>query len=711
MTEGLSLEELAAKPVTELAAIGETKARGLAQMGIENLNDLLSTYPRRYLDRREQRTIAQLKPGAKAMVLAQVRRVTSRRTRNRRQLTVVEVSDSSGLLTVTFFNQGWRAKQLPEGTEAVFFGECTSYRGSLQMTNPVVDLIGDQTGRIVAIYPQSDKARVSSLEISKAIAETLRRSQSRGFADPVPKVWRDRFGLADRTDAINSIHRPDSMKAKEVARQRLVFDELLRIQIPLIMRKAALEANQKGPSHVVDGPLRARFTSALPFVLTGAQKRAITEISDDLMKRPPMHRLLQGDVGSGKTLVAAEALLMAVDGSHQGALMAPTEVLAEQHLRSLRQLLEGLEVDDPSVLSGRRPLHVELLTGSLGAAQRRKVHAGMVDGSVDIVVGTHALISEGVTFASLGLVVVDEQHRFGVEQRAALREVGRSLRGHEPDVLVMTATPIPRTAAMTVYGDLDVSVLDELPPGRQPIETYLMRTEDEVADVWEAVRAQVASRRQAYVVCPLVKESERVEVRSVEQTFEDLETGPLEGLRLGLLHGRMSSAEKESTMSDFRSGLVDVLVATTVIEVGVDVPNATVMVVLDAQQFGIAQLHQLRGRVGRGSHSSLCYLVSDAEGDAEKRLMALVDSSDGFFLAEVDLDLRGEGTLMGGRQTGMNDLKLASLRRDKEWVAKARKAALGLVADDPELGEHADLLGEVQQVVGSDEQWEFLFRD
>jgi ATP-dependent DNA helicase RecG len=711
VTQGLSLDDLAAKPVTELVGIGEAKARGLAQMGIENLSDLLSTYPRRYLDRRDQRTIAQLKPGDKAMVLAEVRRVSTRRTRNRRQMTVVEVADDSGWLTITFFNQGWRSKQLPEGTEAVFFGACSAYRGSMQMTNPVVDLIGDQTGRIVAIYPQSEKAKVSSLEINKAVAETLRRAEIRGFADPLPVVWRQKFGLTDRTDAVNSIHRPESMNAKETARQRLVFDELLRIQIPLVMRKAELEANQKGPKHVVDGPLRERFNANLPFVLTAAQKRVIAEIAVDLRRRPPMHRLLQGDVGSGKTLIAAEALLMSVDGGHQGAIMAPTEVLAEQHFRSLSQLLDGLEVDDPTVLSGRRPFRVELLTGSLAAAQRRKVHAGMVGGTVDLVVGTHALISEGVTFASLGVVVVDEQHRFGVEQRAALREVGRSLRGHEPDVLVMTATPIPRTAAMTVYGDLDVSILDELPPGRQPIVTRWMRSADQELEVWDAIRSATAAGRQAYVVCPLVEDSERVDMRSVERTFEELRGGPLEGLRLGLLHGRMASDEKDRVMAAFRDRELDVLVATTVIEVGVDIPNATVMAILDAQQFGIAQLHQLRGRVGRGSHESVCYLVSDAEGDAEARLKALVDSTDGFLLAEVDLELRGEGTLMSGRQSGVSDLKLASLRRDKQWVVRAREAALGLVAEDAELSGHQDLLAEVKQVVGNDEQWQFLFKD
>lgn len=708
---GLSLADLEAKSITDLVGIGDAKASGLAQMGVENLLDLLSTYPRRYLDRRKQLSISELNEGSRAMVMATVDRVQLRRTRNRRQMVVLDISDGSGSMTVTFFNQGWRAKQLPEGTEAVFFGQCDSYRGGLQLTNPIVDLIGDQTGRIVAIYPQSDKAKVSSVLIAKAVAETLRRAANRGFLDPLAADIRKHYGLLDRTTALNGIHRPESMDVQKSSRDRLVFDELLRIQLPLVMRKASLEAHLLGPDHNTDGILRERFRSSLSFDLTGAQQRTITEIAKDLDQRAPMHRLLQGDVGSGKTLVAAEMLVMAVDGRHQGAIMAPTEVLAEQHYRSLLELFGDLEVDDPTTIQGTRPLRVELLTGSLGAAQKRKVHAGMVSGSVDVVVGTHALISVGVTFASLGVVVVDEQHRFGVEQRSALREIGRSLHGHAPDVLVMTATPIPRTAAMTVYGDLDVSVLDEMPPGRQPIKTKWAQTPDDEAKVWNVVRSEVAAGRQVYVVCPLVEESSKVEMSSAEQTLEALRAGELEGLKLGLLHGRMSSADKEAVMSAFRTGDLDVLVATTVIEVGVDVPNATVMVILDAQQFGIAQLHQLRGRVGRGTHASHCFLVSDFEGEAEERLKALVGSNDGFELAEIDLDLRGEGTIMGGRQSGMNDLKLASLRRDREWVRKAREVALAIVAEDPRLERHKALLDEVTVTLGEDEQQEFIFRD
>jgi ATP-dependent DNA helicase RecG len=441
----------------------------------------------------------------------------------------------------------------------------------------------------------------------------------------------------------------------------------------------------------------------------------IAEMLADLGQEQPMHRLLQGDVGSGKTVVAVSALLVAVEGGHQGALMAPTEVLAEQHHLGVTEMLRGFTVpdDDAGTLLSERPLRVELLTHRTSATARREILAGLESGVVDIVIGTHALIQEGVGFHSLGVVVIDEQHRFGVEQRAALRDAGTE--GAVPDVLVMTATPIPRTAAMTVYGDLDVSVLDELPPGRTPVHTEWLRSEPGQLDqaesgVWEKVRAEVEAGRQGYVVCPLIEESDKLEVRSAEETFEQLSLGPLEGLRLGLLHGRVPAAEKEEVMDRYRAGEIQVLVATTVIEVGVDVPNATVMVILDADRFGIAQLHQLRGRVGRGADRSHCYLVGEgATDDGTARLEALVETTDGFALAEVDLDLRGEGTIMGERQKGRNDLTLASLRRDRKWVAEAREEAFALVDADPTLAANEALRDEVELFLG-DEDAEFLMK-
>ncbi len=735
------LSQLARLPVTELSGLGPKAAEGLAQaFEVETVLDLLTHYPRRWIDRTNEARIRDLRPGDEAMVVAEVRRVSSRRTRGRppRTLVTVDVSDDSGHLKVTFFNQGWRERQLPAGTQCVLFGKVDTYQGSLQMTNPVVDLLGDQTGRFVPVYPQSEKVRVTSQDVGKWMAEVLERAGT--FAEPLPDWVCDDHELIDRTRAFHGIHRPDGWPEVTTARKRLVFDELLRIQLALILRKRALERVTKGITHEVASPdgegptLLADFHARLPFPLTGAQERVIAEITDDLAGPHPMHRLLQGDVGSGKTVVALSALLVAVQGGHQGALMAPTEVLAEQHHLGIRALLEGLTVDDGgTTLLGDRPVAVELLTARATPTERRRILAGLADGTVDLAVGTHSLIQETVTFRSLGALVVDEQHRFGVEQRAALRERGAG--DATPDVLVMTATPIPRTAAMTVYGDLDVSILDEMPPGRTPITTHWVRTdppEGEADDigpspaaenhldgtdpedaVWAAVRGAVAEGRQVYVVCPLIEESDKLEVRSAQETFDRLTwqpAGELASLRVELLHGRMPSAEKEGVMGRFRRREVDVLVATTVIEVGVDVPNATVMVVLDADRFGIAQLHQLRGRVGRGAHASTCYLVgAGATEDGAARLEALVASTDGFELAEVDLDLRGEGTLMGERQKGRTDLKLASLRRDREWVAKAREVAIALIDADPELADSPLLADEVALFLGDEEQ-DFLLK-
>jgi ATP-dependent DNA helicase RecG len=572
-----------------------------------------------------------------------------------------------------------------------------------------VDLIGDRTGRIVPIYPQSEKAGLSTWEIGDWVGEALRRSQVRGLLDPVPGWVLDRFDLIARPEAFAGIHAPDSMAHRDVARRRLVLDELLRVQLALVQRKRHIERTTRGIAHRVDGPLADAFVARLPFDLTDDQRAAIAEIGHDLAAPHPMHRLLQGDVGSGKTVVAVSTLLAAVQGGYQGAFMAPTEVLAEQHAQGIRELLLGVEVpDDGSTLFAARPVRVELLTNRVGAGDRRRILAGLAAGQVDLVIGTHALIQEGVEFRALGAVVIDEQHRFGVEQRAALRD--KSAGGAVPDVLVMTATPIPRTAAMTVYGDLDVTVIRSLPAGRQPITTQWVRGDADEEAMWDAVRGEVASGRQAYVVNPLIEESEKLEVRSAEETYARLEAGELAGLRLGLLHGRLGSADKEATMHQFRDGRLDVLVATTVIEVGVDVPNATAMVVLDADRFGIAQLHQLRGRVGRGSERSWCYLVSRSDTpEAEARLGALVETTDGFALAEVDLELRGEGTIMGERQKGRNDLKLASLRRDREWVERARDVAFAIVDGEGGLEAHADLLDEVALFLDEDDQ-EFLLK-
>jgi len=704
----LTLRDLAEMPVSRLRGVGEKKEKSLAAAEIRTVLDLVQHYPRRHLDRTREAKIADLQKGDEATVFGEVRSSSTRQLRGRRTLTEVVIGDGGHQLTLTFFNQRWREKQLQPGMTLMVHGKCDFFRGNRQMTGPVVDLVGNQTGRIIPVYPQSEKSGLLTRDLQTFIEEALARASVRGFADPLPDAVLDRFDFVTRNAAIKGIHNPETMTEKDEARRRLVFDELLRVQLELVRRKRRIERETAGLSHSVDGELVDRFHERLPFPLTGAQQRAIREIGADLALERPMHRLLQGDVGSGKTVVAVTALFAAVQGGHQGALMAPTEVLAEQHHLGVTSMLGDLMVPDPSTLMGDRPLRVELLTNRVGAGDRRKILADLVTGKVDIVIGTHALIQDKVEYASLGVVVIDEQHRFGVEQRAALRDKG-DVRA-APDVLVMTATPIPRTAAMTVYGDLDVSVLDELPPGRTPIDTTWARTEDETAEVWSTVRDEVAGGRQAYVVCPLIGESEALDVRSATETHEELSGGELHDLRLALLHGQMPSVEKAEVMERFRSGDIDVLVATTVIEVGVDVPNATVMVVLDADRFGIAQLHQLRGRVGRGDAASRCFLVGDpTTGDGEARLEALVASTDGFALAEVDLDLRGEGTIMGERQKGRNDLRLASLVTDREWVGVARDVATEIIDDDPELEGHPGLDDEIALLLGDDEA-EFLMK-
>ncbi|MGH9154695.1 MAG: ATP-dependent DNA helicase RecG [Acidimicrobiales bacterium] len=697
------LNRLAGIPVTDLAGVGPKTAVGLADMGIETVLDLVTHYPRRYIDRTQQARIRDLAVGTEAMVLGTVRKVEVRRTQNRRTLVQMDVFDGSAYLRCTFFNQPWRARQLPVGTEVVLFGKLELYRDRRQMSNPVVDLVGNRTGRIVPIYPQSEKAGLTTWDLGGLVAEALERAGE--FADPLPARFRDEFKLAGRTWAFAQIHAPESMGAVTTARTRLAFDELLRLQVALVLRKRALERDARAIRHTVGGPLVTRFRAELPFALTGAQQRADAAIAADLAGPHPMHRLLQGDVGSGKTVVALTALLTAVDGGHQAALMAPTEVLAEQHFWGVRSLVEGLVVDDEATLAGTRPLRVDLLTNRTSAPDRERLRTGLLEGRVDVLIGTHALLTEGVAFRQLGVVVIDEQHRFGVEQRAALRG-----KGDDPDVLVMTATPIPRTAAMLVYGDLDLTVLDESPPGRAPVTTVWARSPAEEEQAWQRVRDQVAEGRQAYVVCPLVEDSERVQARAATAEYERLATDRLAGLRLGLLHGQLPAKEKEAVMAAFRRGEVDVLVATTVIEVGVDVANATVMVIEDADRFGMAQLHQLRGRVGRGEAASWCHLLSEGSTpDAEERLAAMVRTTDGFELAEVDLDLRGEGSILGTRQKGRNDLKLASLRRDRALVVKAREVAFALVDEAPTLAVHPVLADELSLLVDDDEA-AFLFK-
>ncbi len=700
-----------------LESVSERRAENLAKFGVDSVLDLLTTYPRRYIDRTRQADVSDLVVGDEAAVLATVQSARSRRSKQGRAVVDVVVRDDTGRLAVVFFNQPWRAKQLEQGTEAIFFGKVGEYRGTRQMVNPVVDVVagmspGRRTLRILPVYPASAKSNLTSWEISTFVEEALSRAGE--LVDPLPAEWQAELELWGRTAAFGAIHVPESLDVVAPARRRLVFDELFRLQLALVLRRRAFEVNARALHHdvspreitgAVSGTLVARFLSGLPYQLTTAQRQALAVIVADMAGPFPMHRLLQGDVGSGKTVVAVAALLAAVQSGHQGALMVPTEVLAEQHFSAVRALLGDLE--GPGGMAGG-DVRVELLTSKVKGRARTTVLEGLRYGGVGLVVGTHALLTEEVAFRSLGCVVIDEQHRFGVEQRATLRSKGSD---GDPDLLVMTATPIPRTAAMVIFGDLDLTTLDELPPGRIPVHTTWLPGDlpNTGAQAWDRVRSEVAAGHRAFVVCPLVEGSVRVEAKSATEEFERLATGELAGLKVGLMHGQMGSAAREEVMDQFRSGALEVLVATTVIEVGVDVPQATVMVVESADRFGIAQLHQLRGRVGRGADASWCYLLGGEEGN--ERLAAVAASTNGFDLAEEDLRLRGEGTLLGARQKGQSDLRLASLSDagDLALLEEARRVAEVLVGQDPVLEAHPDLADEVKLLLSADEG-EYLFK-
>lgn len=731
MVESLRpLAALAEVTVDRLRNIGEKRTAALAEIGITNVFDLLTWYPRRYIDRTKQVDLSDLTVGDEAAVFGEVTKCRSSRTKNGKAMVSLEVKDGPHALGVVFFNQAWRERQLPVGTQAMFFGKVGEYRDRRQMTNPVVDIIvgtlsedrdPGRVGRVVPIYPASGKAGLTSWEMGGFIDESLRRAGQ--LVDPLEVTHREALSLVDRSTAMHNIHLPGELADVAPARRRLAFDEFWRLQLLLALRRKRLEESATGIAHQIhdadllvtpgetlgpDDTLLKRFIAQHRFALTGAQRRVLLEIANDLRNVLPMHRLLQGDVGSGKTLVALAAMLGVRGGGHQSALMAPTEVLAEQHASSLQRDLRGLTIRDDAVLGGEREIAVRLLTGSTKTKERQAILEGVATGAIDILVGTHSLLNDELRFQSLGLVIIDEQHRFGVEQRAKLRENAKahSLVGADPDLLVMTATPIPRTAAMVVFGDLDISTIDEMPVGRLDIQTTWADTEDKVNDCWNLVRAEVASGHRAYVVCPLVEGSSKIEAASATEERTRLATGELRGLSVGLLHGQMKPEEKEIVMEQFRNGEIQVLVATTVIEVGVDVPEATVIVIEDAWRFGLAQLHQLRGRVGRGSDQSFCYLLGPAPSvDSAIRLGALVGSTDGFALAEIDLALRGEGTLLGARQRGRSDLILASLQDDLDLLEAAREVANQMVASN----QLAGMEDELRLFVDEDEAT-YLFR-
>ena len=697
-----TLSELRERPVTELPGVGPRIAAALKELGVQSLADLISHYPSRHEDLSNVKRISEVRVGEKATVVGRVvgLRPVGKPVRGRSPGFSVQLYDGTGYLSATVWGRAWLQNQLVNDTKVVVSGEVQSRYG-IQLAAKSVEVVDDyasngdpqspHAGRFVPIYPVNKgiQARRMRTLIHRALDEAGR------VLDPLPAEVIERHGLASLHDAIGEIHFPTGKAHLKAAMHRLIFHELFLIQTALAARKARTERTETGARHIGDGRLLNPFLKALPFGLTGAQERVVAEVLEDMRREKPMRRLVQGDVGSGKTVVAVAALLSAVESGGQGALMAPTEVLAEQHYLSVSAALAGLPVD---VIS---------LTGSQGAAERREALARVASGDADIVIGTHALIQKGVEFHDLSFVVVDEQHRFGVGQRMVFKEKGTT-----PDTLVMTATPIPRTLSLTLYGDLEVSLIDELPPGRKPVETSIVEVPERV-EAYEAVREELDNGQQAYVICPLVEESEALEdVRAAEELYDELVEEIYPERRVGLLHGRMKADEKRAVMAAFRAGEIEVLVATVVVEVGVDVPNASAIIIEGAERFGLSQLHQLRGRVCRGLHPPKCFLIGTPKtDDARSRLDALVEHQDGFKLSEVDLQIRGEGTLFGSRQSGMRDLKVASLLRDIEVLVEARREAFELVAVDPTLKrpDHRPLRREIREQLGTDVEW--LFRE
>ncbi|MEU9444225.1 ATP-dependent DNA helicase RecG [Streptomyces sp. NPDC048304] len=698
------------------SVLGPATAKVMAEhLGLHTVGDLLHHYPRRYEERGQLTRLAELPMDEHVTVVAQVADArlhtfaSAKAPRGKGQRLEVTITDGSGRLQLVFFGNGVHKphKELLPGTRALFAGKVSVFNRRLQLAHPAYELLrgdGEETveawaGALIPIYPAT--AKLESWKIAKAVQTVLPTAQE--ALDPLPAALREGRGLVPLPEALLKIHRPHTKADIADARARLKWDEAFVLQVALARRRHADTQLPAVPRKPRPDGLLAAFDDRLPFTLTEGQRKVSEEIFDDLATEHPMHRLLQGEVGSGKTMVALRAMLAVVDAGGQAAMLAPTEVLAQQHHRSITEMMG--ELAEGGMLGGaEHATKVVLLTGSMGAAARRQALLDLVTGEAGIVIGTHALIEDKVQFHDLGLVVVDEQHRFGVEQRDALRGKGKQ----PPHLLVMTATPIPRTVAMTVFGDLETSVLDQLPAGRSPIGSHVVPAADKphfLARAWERVREEVASGHQAYVVCPRIGDEEDDPKKSgrkkspeddaekrpplaVLDVAEQLGRGPLQGLRVEVLHGRMHPDDKDAVMRRFAAGETDVLVATTVIEVGVNVPNATVMVIMDADRFGVSQLHQLRGRVGRGSAPGLCLLVTEMPeaSAARQRLNAVAATLDGFELSRIDLEQRREGDVLGQAQSGArSSLRVLAVIEDEEVIAEARAEATALVAADPEL--------------------------
>ncbi|HEU5319111.1 MAG TPA: ATP-dependent DNA helicase RecG [Chloroflexota bacterium] len=669
-------------PITDLTGVGPKSAAALEKLGVATVSDLLYHLPRRHLDRRSIARIANLLPSQEATILASVWQVQTKRSPvQRRLITDAILQDETGYCHAVWFNQPYLARTLSRPGRVLFTGRVEiALGGGPQLASPEFEFEAEEqlgAGRLVPFYPKTEG--LSDKQLRAWVRDALEATRQSLF-DPVPARVREAEGLLSLREALAQAHFPDDEETLQRAVRRLAFDEFLLIQLGVLRRRHEWQTSQPGIAMDVSEALLAEFADLLPFELTAAQRRVVEEIAADMRRPVPMSRLLQGEVGSGKTVVAAAASVAAARNGYQTALMAPTEVLAQQHHRTMTRLL------------GPFGLRVGLVTGSQKKKEKQTLWSACRAGEVDVLLGTHALIQEEGDFEKLGLVIVDEQHRFGVRQRGALRR-----KGFNPDVLVMTATPIPRTLALSIYGDLDISVIDQLPPGRQQVKTYWVAPQNRHL-AYEFVRKQVRLGRQAFIICPLVEDSEKIEARSAKAEHERLQR-QFPDLRLALLHGRMPPKEKESVMAAFSQGHADVLVSTAVVEVGIDVPNATIMLIEGADRFGLSQLHQFRGRVGRGEHQSYCLLLSDsADAEDNPRLKVVVENHDGFALAEADLELRGPGEFFGTRQSGLPDLKVAKLS-DVDVLEAARRQAKDIFEQDPELRapEHGALAGQMER--------------
>lgn len=691
-------------PITVLSGVGPRHAKTLERLGLYSLRDMLYHFPRRYDDYTRLEPINRLQFGDEVTVIGTIQRVGTRKIRGGK-LEIVEavVSDGTGALRITWFNQPWHAKRLRGGSQIVLSGKIEQYLGRAVMNNPEWEPLEQQqlnTNRIVPVYPLT--ANITQRWLRRLMNQVVSYWAPR-IPDPLPERLRQQTGLMKISTALWQAHFPDSWQDLEAARHRLAFDEIFLLQLGVLRQKRAWQDRTARVYAQSDAWLRDQL-ARLPYALTGAQARAVDDIRTDLASGRPMNRLLQGDVGSGKTTVAALAIGMLASEGVQSALMAPTSILAEQHYKNLVHFFTAEPVvpdwtDVPPAPPLLQPEQIRLLLGATPESEKQEIRAGLAAGSIKLVIGTHALLEDPVTFQDLQLAVIDEQHRFGVEQRSALRAKGDNLH-----LLVMTATPIPRSLALTLYGDLDLTVIDELPPGRQDVSTHVLPPR-ELERAYNLIRKQVAAGRQAFVIYPLVEESENNDAKAAVEQHGLLQREIFPRLRVGLLHGRLRPDEKDAVMAAFRDRAFDVLVSTTVVEVGVDIPNATVMLIEGANRFGLAQLHQLRGRVGRGAEKSYCLLVPDTPDNLEnERLQAMASTNDGFVLADRDLEQRGPGEFLGTRQAGFGGLQMASLT-DIPLIEKARRQAQALFEQDPELEapEHRALAGALNRFWGLEE--------